>query len=217
MQHLTVEELARLVDEGPSPAEDAHLATCPACCAELRALREQTAALAALPTLRAPANGWERLGRDLEADSAAARPARRATARGALRRAAAVLAVFLAGGAAGLAVGRGASPPAEPVPANPFAADARLPAAEAAARELRAAEAAYVTALARYTEATGATTGADPLTRLVALEGILLTAGAALEQAPADPLINGYYLSAAGQREAVLRQIAHEPAQDDWF
>jgi hypothetical protein len=54
-----------------------------------------------------------------------------------------------------------------------------------------------------------------PAARLAALEGILLSTGAALEAAPADPMINGYYLSAIGQREAMLRQIA--AAGEPWY
>jgi hypothetical protein len=54
------------------------------------------------------------------------------------------------------------------------------------------------------------------LNRLAALEGIMLTAQAALREAPADPVINGYLLTAMGQRDAMLRQISR-PSEQDWF
>jgi hypothetical protein len=216
MQHLTVEALARIVDDPATPAEEAHLAACSDCRDELRELREQTARLAALPPLRAPAHGWERLARVIARDGAASHRRPTTTGAGALLRAAAVVGIFLLGGGAGLLVGRASLPDAAVVDhaTTDLAAGPSSP--EEAARRLRSAEAAYVAALARYAELTGGSVDADPLARLVALEGILLSAGAALEEAPADPLINGYYLTAASQREAVLRQIAYL-AEDEWF
>lgn len=58
-EHLSMETLARLVDGPPSPTERAHVASCSACAAELRALRDQTEALTALPVLRPPRGEWE--------------------------------------------------------------------------------------------------------------------------------------------------------------
>jgi hypothetical protein len=44
-------------------------------------------------------------------------------------------------------------------------------------------------------------------TRLAALDGTRRVLGEALNQAPYDPVINGYYLTTLGQREATLRQM----------
>jgi hypothetical protein len=44
-------------------------------------------------------------------------------------------------------------------------------------------------------------------TRLAALERTQRAMGEALREAPYDPVINGYYLTTLGQREATLRQI----------
>ena len=55
----------------------------------------------------------------------------------------------------------------------------------------------------------------DPVNRLAALEGIVLTTRAALNEAPADPVINGYHLTALEQRDAILRQIQAQPAPDE--
>ena len=61
MGHLTTESLARLVSEAPYPEEKDHLDSCPACQAELQALRKQTEAMGALPDLRPPAGDWQAL------------------------------------------------------------------------------------------------------------------------------------------------------------
>ena len=61
MGHLTTVSLARMVSEAPYPEEKDHLESCPACQAELQALREQTEAMGALPDLRPPAGDWEAL------------------------------------------------------------------------------------------------------------------------------------------------------------
>jgi hypothetical protein len=44
-------------------------------------------------------------------------------------------------------------------------------------------------------------------TRLAALDRTRQVLGAALNDAPSDPVINGYYLTTLGQREATLRQL----------
>ena len=60
------------------------------------------------------------------------------------------------------------------------------------------------------------------MSRLAALEGIVLMTGAALSEAPADPVINGYHLTALEQRDALLRQIdrrneATEESEQEWY
>lgn len=209
MQHLNDEDLARLVDEEASEAEASHLAACQSCSAELRCLREQHRDLAAMPELQPPAAGWAALAPRLQAEGLlASRPAgRRWSGRPALR-AAAAAALFLAGAGTG-AVVRGAPEPIAPSPRD--SADAA-----SAERRLRDAEAAYLAALAQYAEATGTAGATDPLNRLAALEGIVLTTRAALNEAPADPVINGYHLAAVGQRDALLRQIG-DPAEQGWY
>jgi hypothetical protein len=44
-------------------------------------------------------------------------------------------------------------------------------------------------------------------TRLAAIEQTQDVMGEALKKAPYDEVINGYYLSTLGQREATLRQL----------
>lgn len=236
MQHLTIEALARLLDEPPDAEQAAHLAACAACRLELTALEEQTSALAELPDIRPPADAWPVLAirlRDeglLHDDSA---PAARTRAAGAtlagwsrhrMLRLAASIALFLFGGGAGFAA-RGVVAPAMVASADPQASEpsgsgtvrAAAPgSAEEAARLVRTEEAEYLRALTRYAEMARSPATTDPVARFAALESIVVATRAALDQAPADPVINGYHLTALAQREAMLRRFA-VTAEDNWF
>ena len=75
---------------------------------------------------------------------------------------------------------------------------------------------AYLAAMTRYTELAGGTAAADPVARLAALESIVNTTRAALGQAPADPVINGYHLTALAQRDATLKKLSSSTGQT-WF
>jgi len=113
------------------------------------------------------------------------------------------------------------SPMLDPAPAQPVAAaepprnvqlasnDFGRPAntADEAAALLRQVEDLYATVLSRYAELSGQAQGGDPVARLAALQSIVNTTQAALNQAPTDPIINGYHLTALAQRDAVLRQL----------
>lgn len=76
-----------------------------------------------------------------------------------------------------------------------------------AVRDLRDARAEYLRGLAGFAELAESSDG-DPIARLAALEGLVRVSGEALQRAPDDPAINGYYLAAVGQRDAMLRQLA---------
>jgi hypothetical protein len=216
MQHLKEEALARLVDEEAGEGEALHLELCGQCRGELEAMRGQTRALESLPQLLPPRNGWESLAaRLVEEELVGVRPPRRGWDGWPLR-AAAGLALFLGGTATGALALRSDAPPA------PVAVSRPAPAAATPQKRLREAEAAYLAALTQYSQSSGASQTTDPLNRLAALEGIVLTTRAALEEAPADPLINGYHLSALGQRDAILRQIdaTREPKEKEeqpWY
>jgi hypothetical protein len=84
-----------------------------------------------------------------------------------------------------------------------------------AERELAAAEGAYVAALQRYASIADPASGADPVTRMAALERMISTTREALERTPGDPVINGYHLAAVRERDALGRQLA--VADKDWF
>jgi hypothetical protein len=210
MSHLTLEELAGFVDEPPDGAAAGHLAACQACAAELEALREQRDALRDLPALEPAPDHWPALRQRLAREGLLR--TRRRLPTGAVRAAAAV-ALFLAGGVLGYGV-RG--PLEQAGPGSPsMAAGGAVPGAAAAdlatdrepTRAVAEAGEQFMVALDSYMAASGAEP-ADPAARLAALDNIVLTTAAALAEAPSDPVITSYHMSAMAQRDAVLRQLA---------
>jgi hypothetical protein len=106
----------------------------------------------------------------------------------------------------------GVAPPALP-PASLTAADAMLQdfsSVDEALVALRRYEVAYQHAAA-YLADHDSTTRVDDSdtyrTRLAALDRAQRAMSEALREAPHDPVINGYYLTTLGQREATLRQL----------
>ena len=245
MSHLTIETLARLLDEAPDSNEAEHLAACEECSREYEGLRADAAALAALPAIEPPAAQWFAVEQQLVAEGLLRRSTRRGIAqwRGPWLQLAAALAIFVLGNyTAPLLRGRTGEAPSQTVAQTPAAASApeleivrpgragqvanltepaaRTPAvpddAVTAALAVREAEQLYLSALTRYSELAGRTAASDPLARLAALESIVLTTRAALGQAPADPVINGYHLTALAQRDATIKELA-TVADKTWF
>ncbi len=105
MQHLTLETLARLVDEPATGDEATHMASCLASRRELDEMRAQTRALAGLADPEPAPDAWFALETALRAEGlirdVPVRPGARYAGHGWLRIAAGV-ALFLAGGAAGV-------------------------------------------------------------------------------------------------------------------
>lgn len=224
MEHLSIESLARLVDEPPRAEEAEHLTACVRCASELEALRAQTHALAALPEIRPPLGDWEVLEARLRSEglvqdtgvlsrlTLAQTPA--------WMRAAAALALFLGGSLMGANLtarqGGDASLADAATDVTRFASAATL---EDAAGQVQLAEQQYVLALTRYRqllEEDGGDVGAgDPRSRFAALEYLVAASQAAVRQAPADPFLNGLLASTLAEREATLRRISTR--QDNWF
>lgn len=242
MSHLTLETLARLIDDAPDPTETGHLDICEQCRTELEAMRADAAALSTLPDPEPPTAQWIRLEHRLEREGLIRRGWRWQPI--ALRMAAAI-AVFVLGGTTATLVLRSqdaanvASNDVVPTPVRTSAPLVSEPAAtftessaapgpvmvatqpaarvaeprlartpQEAAAQLRSAESAYLDALSRFAELSGRVEEGDPLARLAALESIVATTRAALGNAPADPIINGYHLTAVAQRDALLRQVS---------
>lgn len=216
MQHLNDEALARLVDEEPMEDEALHLERCETCRSELDALREQTRELGVLPLAAPPAGQWGALEARLAEEGLLFPPSMSGRyGIGWPWRAAAAVALFVGGSATGF-LARGIQEEA------PVAQVDRPPGSVVeAAEQLRRTETEYTAALARFAELSGVDQPEDLVSRLAALEGIVLTTRAALEEAPADPVINGYHLTALGQRDALLREIERSTPQDnadqEWF
>ncbi|MEP6493275.1 MAG: hypothetical protein ABJF01_11395 [bacterium] len=221
MSHLPTERLAAFVNEPPSATEMAHLAACAECARE-RATYRQLAELSAGESSRIgkPLTSWEKLRPALIADgviddghgvSYGPRHVRRPW----LQVAAAVLLV-----AGGMMAGR-RSAGASLFPAGDAGSVANsVPVIDSAPKfgslaEARAAQTqsqlVYQSATAflaeRDTSNRGSDSPASMRTRLAALDRTRQVLGAALNDAPYDPVINGYYLTTLGQREATLRQL----------
>ena len=229
MQHLTIETLARLVDERARPEEATHLAACEACSTELLALREQTGALAGLPEIMPPVGDWKVLEAQLRSeglvrDQSLARKLGLARTPAWMPAAAAVV-LFLGGagvgagitaradGSAAVTDGRGSLAGAD------FAASTQSGGVEDAAAAVRLAEQRYVSAVSRYREilerdgVQDATT--DPISRYAALEHLVSVSQAAVRQAPGDPFLNGFLASALAERDAAARMVS--ASRDNWF
>jgi len=218
--HLSPERLAALADEPPTAAELAHLTGCAECSRERAALRELgKLAAASARTIGAPLTSWESLRPALLADgvidSGSGRlSGTRRQRSGWLQAAAAV--VLVAGGVAGGRLSAGMSFPTSSAPATTN----RVAVADTAPRfrSMDEARAAQTQSQIVYQNATAYlaqhdTTGrviespAAMRTRLAALDRTQQVLNQALTQAPYDPVINGYYLTTVGQREATIRMI----------
>ena len=221
MSHLPEERLAALSDEPPNSAELAHLASCERCASERAAhrnLRELASAQGA--QIGAPLTSWEALAPALRADGVidtgewrVARRPRRFT--GVWSQAAAALLIALGG----IAYGRySASGSVLPEPASAVAArgnEADSVPTFSSVDEARAAQERYETlyqSAALYLAAhdTAELPPDSPAAmrhRLATLDEVGATVRQALTESPGDPVINGYYLTTLGQREATLRQL----------
>lgn len=199
MPHLTPETLARLADEPATAPESDHLNRCADCRGELAAFRRQAAALRTLPPSRPAAGDWARLERALRSEGLARQPRSRLPA---LSRVAAAIAIFALGALAGSWWSAG---PEMSASAPEYGVEAASE-AEGSAPDL----------LRDYAASVDPADG-DPLARLAALEAILITTGAVLSEAPADPVINGYHLSAREARDAVLHRLTGHDGSTEWF
>jgi hypothetical protein len=207
--------------------EAAHLASCEACAREHAAYRALvTMAHEERGAIGIPLTRFEAIASALAADQVVAAPAAREVGQHArsrsflrtpLRAAAGVL--LLAGGAVAGRVSAGASPfPFVERTAAPEASSAAAPTDSANFASIDEARDAQQHSEARYQQAaaylaehdtTGAGDGSPVAyrSRLAALDQVISTTREAMRQAPHDPVINGYYLTTLGQREATLRQL----------
>jgi hypothetical protein len=219
MSHLSPERLAALADDPPTAAELAHLAGCADCTRERAAYRAlDKLASGNARSIGAPLTAWESLRPALLADGVID-SGRGLVSRPRPRRygwfQAAAAAVLVAGGAAAGRLSAGASFSSAPTPAT-----GRVASVDSAPRfktldEARAAQTQsqilYQNAtayLAQYDTASRVIeSSAGMRTRLAALDRTQQVLNQALSKAPYDPVINGYYLTTVGQREATLRMI----------
>jgi hypothetical protein len=219
MLHLSTERLAALADEPPTAAELAHLTGCADCTRERaahRALHQLAAASAR--SIGTPLTTWESLRPALVADGVIDSGrgfATRARPRSGWLQAAAA-AVLVAGGAAAGRLSAGVSFSTAAGPAD----TGRVAIVDSTTRfksldEARAAQTQSqmlfqnATAYLAQHDTTSRDVGSPAAmrTRLAALDRTQQVLNKALIEAPYDPVINGYYLTTVGQREAALRMI----------
>jgi len=217
MLHLDPERLAALAEDQPTHDEAAHLAACPECARE-QAAYEELVAMAARErntVLARPLTDWRSLSARLtnEPDRIMPAPAR---GRG-LPRAWMQIAAGLVIAAAGMVVGRttaGHTAIATASVGQPARGtdSLRSPASvEDAMALMRRAESDYRLAAAfvvAHDTSLHGDAGIDLYRqRLAALDRVSDAALAAANQAPADPVINQYLISARTAREVTLQQL----------
>jgi hypothetical protein len=222
MSHLPTERLAALADEAPSAPELAHLASC-AECAHERAQYQNLLELTASESSRigTPLTRWEALAPVLVSDGVidngrGLRRRSRQVRRPWLQAAAAVL--FVAGGMMAGRYTAGASV----LPINEEQKVAAVAHADSDSlpkfASVDAARAAQLQSQLLYQSATAFLAQRDTAspspdspaairTRLAALDRTRQVMGDALQDSPYDPVINGYYMTTLGEREATLRQL----------
>lgn len=216
MLHLSPERLAALAEDPPTAAELAHLTGCGDCARERAAYRAlDKLADADARRIGAPLTSWESLRPALVADGVID------SGGGLVRRrqrpvwfqAAAAGVLFAAGLVGGRVSTRlRASPASTPTPSV-----AQIDSAPRF-RTVDEARAAQTQSQVLYQNATAFLAQHDTSdhvqespaairTRLAALDRTQQVLNQALTEAPYDPVINGYYLTTVGQREAALRMI----------
>ena len=237
MLHLSPERLAALADDEPIAAEAAHLASCAHCASERRAYRALLALAHREGTdAGEPLTSWTMVAADLRAEGLIGPPADPMTLtpphgtpipryrtpflrRGWMQAAAALLLVAAgaAGGRYSAAAGGNTTAPGEstqsaaaPVDQTGLSTVSYSSTTDAMTAFLRAQrEMQQAAAYLAEREQVDAPVGDREMyrARLAALDGMVSVSRAALYEAPADPVINQYYLATLGAREATMRQI----------
>jgi hypothetical protein len=228
MSHLSTDRLAAVADDNLTADEATHIAGCWDCRAEVAAYRRLARLSAMAPLPMEPLTAWSRLAPQLRAegiivdqarsvgagvaDDVRSLPVRRAVMPQWAMRAAAGLALVLGGAAAGrVSAGLPLFGTREPeLPAVTSVASFQTN--DEALRALTVAQQQYQTAAAflaaQDTSSRFVGMNQDAYqTRLAALDEIAAAARTALYRTPQDPMLNQYYLTTLGAREATLRQI----------
>lgn len=232
MSHLSIDRLAAIADENPTPDEATHLAGCWDCRAEVAAYRRLARLSAMAPIPNEPLTAWSQLAPQLRAEGiivdatrggggsfggAPVLPFMKVDHRPALQvwalRAAAAIALLIGGAMIGRA-STGFPFPTGPQPLSYAAAPGGVVYAspDDALRALSVAQQQYQSAAAflasQDTVSRFIGMNQDSYrARLAALDEIAATTRAALYRAPQDPMLNQYYLTTLGAREATLREI----------
>ncbi len=205
MERLDLERLARLVDEKPTPEEQAILDGDPRLRRELEALKSQTQSLRNLPDMLPPAGGWHQLERKLVSVGLIGSPSGPFVWRRWLQ-AAAILVVFIGGTTIGWVTA------SERVPGAGGTFPATAPASLDEARlAVENGEREYVQALQTFQQFRHAAEGPgfsqNRATRLLVLDAMADALDYGVAVAPADPFLNRLFLEVATEREQEIRRL----------
>ncbi|MDE2762227.1 MAG: hypothetical protein OXQ94_03015 [Gemmatimonadota bacterium] len=214
MERLTLEQLARLVDEPPTPAERVILDGDPDLRRELEALRSQKEALRNLPAVLPPPGGWNELEKKLLAAGLIRDPQGTPRVWRKWVRAAAALVIFTGGTAFGWVT---ASTTASPQRAtSPTGGPASFASVEEAKAAMDEAARRWHESFGGYQRLLGAETrteaSRDPIVRLAAFETVLAASRVAVEKFPEDQFFNGVFVRTLAERDQTLRQVS----LDNW-
>ncbi len=224
MSHLSIDRLAAIADETPTGDEATHIAGCWDCRAEVAAFRRLARLSAMAPIPMEPLTAWSTLAPQLRAEgiivgavtfAGGAREVpfidRRRRTQVWMLRAAAGFALVLGGTVLGR-VTAGMPLSGMPMLGEPLAAAPAFRSANDAMQVLTLAQQQYQDAAAFLAaqDTSSRFVGMNQdlyQTRLDALDEIAAATRSALYRAPQDPMLNQYYLTTLGAREATLRQI----------
>jgi hypothetical protein len=218
MSHLPDERLAALYDDPPTSAELAHLASCERCATERAAYRALRELANAEQRIGAPLSDWDTLAPALRADGVidtgewrvARRPRRFG---GAWSQAAAAVLIALGGIGFGRYTAAGSLLPESRQRVDVAAADSVTFSSVEDARKAQEHYQSLYQSAALYLAAhdTADLAPGSPAAirrRLATFDEVGATVRQALTESPADPVINGYYLTTLRQREAALRELS---------
>ncbi len=209
MERLNLEQLARLVDEQPTPEERAVLEGDPATRRELDAMRSQTEALRTLPAVLPPPGGWHELEKKLLQAGLIFGPRNSNHLWRKWLQVAAALVIFIGGTALGWVTG--SSPEDFSAAGTP-----PEPASFASVEEWKAAVdeawgqylAAYDGGLQQFVNAPGPDRpSGDPAARLAALATLMAASRAAVEQSPGDQFLNEVWVRSYAERDQIIRDF----------
>lgn len=212
MERLNLEQLARLVDEPPTPDERAVLEGNPAAQRELEALRSQTESLGSLPAVLPPPGGWHELEKKLVAEGLIFGRRENVHIWRKWVQVAAALVIFVGGTAFGWVTG---SVPVGFAGAESGSEPASFTSIEEARTAVDDAIKRYLVAHSGFQQFVNAQgqqrRSRDPAAYLAAMNTLVAASRAAVEEAPDDRFLNAMYVRLVAEREQTIRQ-----AVADW-
>lgn len=208
MERLNLEQLARLVDEPPTPEERAVLEGDPGLRRELDALRSQTEALGDLPAVLPPPGGWHELEKKLMAAGLVFGRRDNVHLWRKWLQVAAALVIFVGGTAFGWMTG---SAPAGIGTAGSESGPASWASMEEASAAVDEVARQYMTVYGEFQQYANAQglqrRSRDPAAELAALATVMAASRAAMEESPGDQWWNELFVRSLAQRNQTIQQV----------